>query len=58
VIAGFTWDNADERWTGDNEAQKTLGKLAQAVVLRWSPDGLDAAAFPWDDPLRPAEGKK
>ena len=58
VIAGFTWDNADERWTGDNEAQKTLGKLAQAVVLRWSPDGLDAAAFPWDDPLRPVEEKK
>jgi beta-lactamase class A len=58
VIAGFTWDNTDERWTGDNEAQKMLGKLAQAVVLRWSPDGLDAAAFPWDDPLRPVEGKK
>jgi beta-lactamase class A len=55
VIAGFTWDNADERWTGDNEAQKTLGKLAQAVVLRWSPDGLDAAAFPWENPLRTAE---
>ena len=58
VIAGFTWDNADERWTGDNEAQKTLGKLAQEVVLRWSPDGLDAAAFPWDDPLCPAEEKR
>jgi beta-lactamase class A len=55
VIAGFSWDNADERWTGDNEAQKTLGKLAQAVVLRWSPDGLDAAAFPWENPLRTAE---
>ena len=57
VIAGFTWDNADERWTGDNEAQKTLGKLAQAVVRRWSPDGLDAAAFPWEDPLRTAAQK-
>jgi beta-lactamase class A len=55
VIAGFTWDNTDERWTGDNEAQKTLGKLAQAVVLRWSPDGLDATAFPWENPLRTAE---
>jgi beta-lactamase class A len=51
VIAAFTWDNADQRWTGDNEAQKTLGKLAQAIVLRWSPGGLDAAAFPWTDPL-------
>jgi beta-lactamase class A len=57
VIAGFTWENADERWTGDNEAQKMLGKLAQEVVLRWSPGGLDAAAFPWTDPLRPVEQK-
>ena len=57
VIAAFSWDNADQRWTGDNEAQKTLGKLAQAVVQRWSPDGLDAAAFPWEDPLRIGEQK-
>jgi beta-lactamase class A len=51
VIAAFTWDNADQRWTGDNEAEKTLGKLAQAIVQRWSPDGLDAGAFPWENPL-------
>ena len=51
VIAGFTWENADQRWTGDNEAEQTLGKLAKAVVDRWSPQGLDAAAFPWDNPL-------
>jgi len=53
VIAGFTWENEDQRWTGDNEAQKTLGKLADAIVLRWSPGGLDAASFPWDNPLVP-----
>ena len=51
VIAGFTWENADQRWTGDNEAEQTLGKLAQAVVNRWSPQGLDASAFPWENPL-------
>ena len=51
VIAGFTGDNADQRWTGDNEAEQTLGKLAKAVVDRWSPGGLDPSAFPWDDPL-------
>lgn len=51
VIAAFTWDNADQRWTGDNEAEQTLGKLAKAVVERWSPGGLDAAAFPWENPL-------
>jgi beta-lactamase class A len=51
VIAGFTWANEDQRWTGDNEAQKTLGKLAEAIVLRWSLGGLDAAGFPWENPL-------
>jgi beta-lactamase class A len=51
VIAAFTWDNADQRWTGDNEGEKTLGRLARAVVARWVPEGLDAGAFPWEDPL-------
>ena len=53
VISAFTWDNADQRWTGDNEAEKTLAKAAQAIVLRWSPGGLDSEAFPWKDPLAP-----
>ncbi|MGO9336685.1 MAG: serine hydrolase [Terracidiphilus sp.] len=57
VIAAFTWENADQRWTGDNEAQKTLGKLGEAIVQRWSPEGLDAQSFPWDDPLGPVEKK-
>lgn len=51
VIAGFTWGNADQRWTGDNEAEQILGKLAKAVVNDWSPEGLDAKAFRWDNPL-------
>ncbi|MFZ0747600.1 MAG: serine hydrolase [Terracidiphilus sp.] len=54
VIAAFTFDNADQRWTGDNEAEKTMGKLAQVIVNRWSPGGLDAEAFPWDNPLADA----
>ncbi|HUX44501.1 MAG TPA: serine hydrolase [Terracidiphilus sp.] len=53
VIAAFTFDNADQRWTGDNDAEKTLGMLAQAIAHRWSPAGLDAEAFPWDNPLAP-----
>jgi len=57
VIAGFTFGNADQRWTGDNEGERTLGKLAQAIVRAWSPDGLDADSFPWEDPSagRPVE---
>lgn len=54
VIAAFTYDNTDQRWTGDNEGQQTLGKLAQAIVRRWAPQGLDPAGFPWENPLRPA----
>jgi beta-lactamase class A len=51
VIAAFTWDNEDQRWTGDNEAEQTLGKLAKAIVDRWSPQGLAPAAFNWENPL-------
>jgi beta-lactamase class A len=51
VIAAFTWDNEDQRWTGDNEAEKTLGALAQAIINRWSPKGLDAGSFNWENPL-------
>jgi beta-lactamase class A len=50
VVAAFTQDNLDQRWTGDNEAEQTLGKLARAIVDRWSPSGLDADGLNWDDP--------
>jgi beta-lactamase class A len=54
VIAAFTQDNTDQRWTGDNEAEETLGKLGKAIVDRWSPAGLDADGFGWDEPLAKA----
>jgi len=50
VIAAFTFDNADQSWSPDNEAQMTIAKLAKAIVHRWSPEGLDPASFPWDKP--------
>jgi len=52
VISAFTFDNADQRWNGDNEAEITLGKVARAVIDRWSPQGLDPQSIPWDDPLK------
>lgn len=55
VIAAFTQENADQRWTGDNEAEQTLGKLAKAIVDRWSPTGLDADGFKWDGPDSPSK---
>lgn len=51
VIAAFTWDNEDQRWTGENEAEQMIGRLGKTIVDRWSPMGLDASAFPWDNPL-------
>jgi beta-lactamase class A len=55
VIAAFTQDNRDQRWTGDNEAEQTLGKLAKAIVDRWSPAGLDADGFDWQTAKTPAQ---
>jgi beta-lactamase class A len=52
VMAVFTYDNKDERWTGDNQAQQRIGKLAETVVKRWSPAGLDADSFSWENPLK------
>ena len=52
VIAAFTFDNADQRWNGDNEGEQTLAKVGKAVIDRWSPQGLDAQGFSWDDPLK------
>jgi beta-lactamase class A len=54
VIAAFTQENKDQRWTGDNEGEQTLGKLGKAIVDRWSPSGLDADGIGWDDPLKAA----
>ena len=52
VIAAFTFDNADQRWNGDNEGEVTLAKVGKAVIDRWSPQGLDPQAFPWESPLK------
>lgn len=54
VIAAFTFENTDQRWNGDNEGEVTLAKVGKAVIDRWSPQGLDPQAFPWENPLKPA----
>ncbi|MGB6695440.1 MAG: serine hydrolase [Terracidiphilus sp.] len=58
VIAAFTFDNADQRWSPDNEGELTLAKLGQAIVERWSPAGLDPQSINWDNPLAPAAAAK
>jgi len=57
VIAAFTQDNADQRWTPENEGELTLARLGRAIVRRWSPGGLDAESFPWDRPAAPTLAK-
>ncbi len=55
VIAAFTQQNQDQRWTGDNQAEKTLGRVGAAVVQAWSPSGLDPTAIDWSNPLAAAK---
>lgn len=40
VISAFTFENQDESWQADNEAELTIAKIARAIVKAWSPEGL------------------
>lgn len=40
VIATFTWDNADLRYSPDNEAGILIARIAEAIVRAWSPAGI------------------
>ena len=42
IISIFTYDNADKSWTPENKAEILIGRLAQAIVNTWSPEGLAA----------------
>jgi beta-lactamase class A len=35
VISEFTYDNQDESWTPDNDAEVLMAKLAKVIVDRW-----------------------
>lgn len=40
IISAFTFDNADQSWQVDNQAEITIAKIAKAIVTTWSPEGL------------------
>ena len=40
IISIFTYGNPDQSWTPENQAEILIGKLAQAIVQAWSPEGL------------------
>ena len=44
VISAFTFNNKDHSWGTEQEGELTIAKLARAIVLNWSPEGL--AAWP------------
>lgn len=45
ALAIFTYENADQSWTVDNEGEMTIAKLAKAIVTEWSPEGLDSKSL-------------
>jgi beta-lactamase class A len=55
IIAAYTFENQDQRWTGDNEGKITLAKIGEAIVKAWSPTGLDPTVVHWDNPLAPPQ---
>jgi beta-lactamase class A len=41
ILSIFTYDNQDQSWSVDNQAEVTIAKLAKAIVEAWSPSGID-----------------
>ena len=41
VVSIFTYDNKDQSWTVDNEAELMIARLAKLIVNAWSPAGID-----------------
>jgi beta-lactamase class A len=55
IISIFTYDNQDTRWTPENEGEVLIGRLAEAIVNAWSPEGLAPKVT---DPVAPAVATK
>jgi beta-lactamase class A len=45
VFSIFTYENADQSWTVDNEGEVMIGRLARKIVDAWSPAGMDGKAM-------------
>jgi beta-lactamase class A len=55
IISAFTYNNKDQSWASDHEAELTIAKLARAIVQSWSPEGL--APWPAETGKVPSTGK-
>jgi beta-lactamase class A len=40
VVSVFTYDNEDQSWTPENEAELLIARMAKTIVEGWSPRGL------------------
>jgi len=40
VISAFTWDNKDQSWTMENEAELLIARMAKVIIDTWSPKGV------------------
>ena len=56
VMAIYTYDNADQGWSVDNEGELAVAKISKAVVTAWSPGGIDGRSLVPGLGLRSAEG--
>ena len=51
VISAFTYENKDQSWGVDQDAELAMARIGRAVVARWSPQGLE----PWPDTGKPGK---
>jgi beta-lactamase class A len=54
IISIFTYDNADQSWTPENKGETLIGRMAQAIVNQWAPDGLAPKV---ENPIAPQHGR-
>lgn len=40
VISAFTYDNQDQSWTAENQAEQLIAHMAKVIVDAWAPKGL------------------
>ena len=54
VLAVYTYENKDQGWSVDNEAERAIASIAKAIVDAWSPGGIDGKSLVPGLGLRPA----
>ena len=46
VISAFTYDNQDQSWIAENQAEQLIAHMAKAIVDAWAPKGLRTGEAP------------